>query len=81
METLLSQNIYIGCFTKTLSFLNKPVNQDTSATVDVMLLNSASAEFLEIVSCFFAFHEIKEVPNLIMYFVIDFRACGHVAQS
>lgn len=47
-------------------------NHVSSQQVFTIALYSASAKDLEIVFCFFDFHEIKEDPRKIQYPVMDY---------
>ncbi|WMV21326.1 hypothetical protein MTR67_014711 [Solanum verrucosum] len=64
------------------SSLYSPINQVISATHAAMLLNSASAELLDSVSCFFDFQEIRPPPNSTIYPVTDLLVSSmHPSQS
>lgn len=65
----------------SLTSFKIPINQMSYETVLAKLLYSASAELLETVVCFLAFHETNELPTLIIYPVTDFLVRGHIAQS
>lgn len=54
------------------SSLNNRVSQVISVTTEAILLNSASAELLAIVSCSLVFQDIKAHPNFTKYHITDF---------
>lgn len=54
-----------------LNSFKKALNQIISETAETILMYSASVEDLEIMACFFTFHEIKELPNCRKYLEID----------
>ena len=64
-----------------LKILNKLRIQTISQVEIVIVLYSASAEDLEIVDCFFDFHETSESPMNIQYPVTDLLVSGHETQS
>lgn len=78
---LLSQNKSTGPSICTPSSPRRPVSQTTSATVEAILLYSASAELLKIVCYFLDFQDIKESPSLSKYLVIDLLVTIHDTQS
>lgn len=61
--------------------LSRPNIQTNSATVKSILLYFDSVELLEMVLCFFYFHEASDSPYLIKNSVTNFLVSGHAAES
>lgn len=81
MVALLSRNNNEGLGDFTCKSFKSWCNQTISQEVAAKARYSTSAEDLDIVCCFFAFHDTKASPKNIKKRVVDLQESRHEVQS